>query len=69
MESYRQVLIFRTPAGGAVSVIVTRRHRDVWLTFNGAEKTTVVMKDPEANQLIEAVSGASGRHPSAGVTR
>lgn len=59
IESYRRVLTFRTPAGEAATVIVTRRYRAVWLTFHGAEKTTVVMKDPEAAQLIEAVGGAS----------
>jgi hypothetical protein len=60
MESYRQVLKFRTPTGEAASVIVMRRHRDVWLTFNGAEKPTVVMKEPEAGQL-DALR--SGHHP------
>lgn len=59
MESYRQVLAFRTPAGEAATVIVMRRKDAVWLTFNGARKTTVAMRDQEPNQLIEAVSGAS----------
>jgi hypothetical protein len=32
----------------------------VWLTLNGAERTTVVMVDQEASQLIDAVSAAAG---------
>jgi hypothetical protein len=60
IESYRRVLALRTPDGGAASVIVLRRKDGVWLTFDGARKTTVVMKGQDAEQLIEAVSGASG---------
>ena len=59
IESYRRVLTFRTPEGGAASVIVMRRRGDVWMTFDGAMKTTVVMKDEDAGQLVEAVCGAS----------
>lgn len=58
-ESDRTVLAFRSPAGEAATVIVMRRHSQVWLTFNGALKTTVAMKDPEAGHLIEAVVAAS----------
>lgn len=60
IESYRRVLAFRTPEGGAASVIVMRRKGHVWMTFDGAMKTTVVMKDQGAGQLIEAICGASG---------
>ena len=60
IESYRRVLTFRTPEGEAATVIVMRRKSAVWLTFNGAEKTTVVMKGHDVDQLIEAVSCASG---------
>lgn len=59
MESYRKVLAFRTPEGEAATVIVMRRKDAVWLTFNGAVKTTVMMRGRDAGQLIEAVSGAS----------
>jgi hypothetical protein len=62
IESYRRVLVFRTPEGQAATVIVMRRKSVVWLTFNGAEKTTVVMGDQDASQLIEAISHAS-RNP------
>jgi hypothetical protein len=60
IESYRQVLAFCTPEGDAATVIVLRRRNAVWLTFNGAEKTTVVMKDQDTDNLIRAVSCASG---------
>ena len=60
IESYRQVLTFRTPEGEAATVIVMRRKNAVWITFNGAVKTTVVMKDQDAGHLIEAISCASG---------
>ncbi len=59
IESYRSVLVFRTPEGQDATVIVMRRRSAVWLTFNGALKTTVVMGDQDASQLIEAVSHAS----------
>ena len=62
-ESYRCVLKFRTPGGEAATVIVMRRHNAVWLTFNGAMKTTVVMDGPQAGSLIDAVSCASGGSP------
>lgn len=69
IESYRRVLAFRTPECQAATVIVMRRRSAVWLTFEGAEKTTVVMGDQDAGQLIEAVSHASGnpqRSPAGG---
>jgi hypothetical protein len=59
-ESYRRVLSFRTPEGEVASVIVMRRHSAVWLTLNGAMKTTVVMDGTQAGNLIDAVSCASG---------
>ena len=59
IESYRRVLPFRTPEGATATVIVMRRRNMVWLTFDGALKTTVVMGDQDAGQLIEAVSCAS----------
>lgn len=59
-ESYRCVLKFRTPDGEAATVIVMRRRNTVWLTFNGAMKTTVVMDGSQPGSLIDAVSSASG---------
>lgn len=59
IESYRRVLPFRTPEGQTASVIVMRRKSAVWLTFDGAVKTTVVMTTEESGHLIEAESEAS----------
>lgn len=59
-ESYRCVLKFKTPGGELATVIVMRRRSVVWLTFNGAMKTSVVMDGPQADSLIDAVSRASG---------
>ncbi|MGH3794791.1 MAG: hypothetical protein ACRDSP_07860 [Pseudonocardiaceae bacterium] len=58
-ESYRRVLPLRTPEGQAASLIVMRRNSAVWLTFDGAMRTTVVMKTQESGELIEAVTEAS----------
>ncbi|MGH3930637.1 MAG: hypothetical protein ACRDTF_11745 [Pseudonocardiaceae bacterium] len=44
-------------------MIVTRRKSAVWLTFDGAYKTTVVMVDQEASQLTDAVSAAARGAP------
>ncbi len=68
VESYRRVLPLRNPDGEAASVIVMRRRNTVWLTFDGAWKTTVVMGDQDAGQLIDAVSCASG-NPQSTTTR
>ena len=59
-ESYRRVLALRTPEGQAASVIVLRRRSAVWLTFDGALKTTVVMTSEDSDRLIEAVTEARG---------
>lgn len=60
IESYRQVLQLHTPEGAPAALIVLRRKSAVWLTFQGAMKTTVVMRDQEAGRLIEAVNNAAG---------
>ncbi|MGH4015297.1 MAG: hypothetical protein ACRDSL_15505 [Pseudonocardiaceae bacterium] len=59
IESYRRVLPFHTPEGQTATVIVMRRKSAVWLTFNGAVKTTVVMTIQESGHLIEAVAEAA----------
>lgn len=65
METYREsqsdraVLAFRGPEGHTATVIVMRKRGQVWLVFQGAEKTTVVMTDAQARQLIEAVRTAT----------
>lgn len=58
-HSDRAVLAFRGARGDPATVIIMRTRGQVWLTFNGAEKTTVAMTDPQAGQLIEALHTAS----------
>lgn len=58
-HSDRAVLAFRGARGDLATVIVMRTRGQVWLTFNGAEKTTVAMTDPQAGQLIEALHTAA----------
>lgn len=54
-ETFRATLQARTPEGDATTLIVLRRGLGhaarVWLTFDGAIKTTVVMTDPETVYL------------------
>jgi hypothetical protein len=61
-ETFRATLRARTPAGEFATVIVTRqglgRAGRVWLTFEGAIKTTAVMTDPETEQLVELLGKA-----------
>ncbi len=62
-ETFRGALAGRTPEGDQATVIVTRqglgRDGRVWLTFNGAIKTTVQMTDPEAARLLELIGEAT----------
>lgn len=62
-ELFRATLRACTPEGEFSTVIVTRQGLDragrVWLTFNGAIKTTVVMTDPETRQLADLLSKAT----------
>jgi hypothetical protein len=60
-ESFRKALPFRAPDGSAATLLVLRRGKDVWLTLNGAERTSVVMSDAEAADLIDALHGARGK--------
>ncbi|MCA1673722.1 MAG: hypothetical protein LC799_16485 [Actinobacteria bacterium] len=57
-ESYRKVIELRTPEGHVASLIIMRRTANVWVTFNGAITTTVTLSDPQAGQLIDAVTAA-----------
>jgi hypothetical protein len=61
-ESFRATLRTRTPEGELATVIVTRqglgRGGRVWLTFDGAIKTTAVMTDPETGELAELLGKA-----------
>jgi hypothetical protein len=61
-EMFRGVMPGRTPEGDPSTVIVLRRGLGqagrVWLTFNGAIKTTVVMTDLETEQLMGLLGDA-----------
>lgn len=64
-EAYRRVLEgCRTPDGDRASLIVTRQGSShagrVWVTFAGAVKTTAVLTDPQASELIKLVHDAAG---------
>lgn len=62
-EMFRATLRTRTPEGAFATVIVTRqglgRAGRVWLTFDGAIKTTAEMPDPETGQLVEILGKAT----------
>ena len=62
VETFRGTMKGRTPEGYNATVIVLRRGEGlngrVWLTFNGAIKTTVVMTDPETEKLVELLGDA-----------
>ncbi|MGH3974426.1 MAG: hypothetical protein ACRDS9_14020 [Pseudonocardiaceae bacterium] len=62
-ETFRGRMRGRTPDGALTTVIVTRqglgRDGRVWLTFDGAIKTTVVMTDGETRQLGELLAEAT----------
>jgi hypothetical protein len=61
-ESYRGTLQVRDIDGGPHTVIVMRRglgkKAQVWLTMNGAWKTSLQMTDPEAARLAELLTEA-----------
>lgn len=61
-EVFRETMRARDLDGGPHTVIVIRRglgsKARVWLTLNGAWKTTIQMTDPEAAQLAELLSKA-----------
>lgn len=61
-EAYRGTMTARTTDGKPHTLIVTRRHTGdlsrVWLTLNGAWRTTVQLTDPEALQLTDLLTRA-----------
>lgn len=70
-EVYRAVFPGRTPSGELSTVIVTRQgvgpSGRVWLTFNGALRTTVEMTNPETTQLCAMLHEATAyRRPKTG---
>jgi len=62
VETFRGTMQGRTPEGYGATVIVLRRGEGpngrVWLVFDGAIKTTVVMTNPETNELVELLGDA-----------
>jgi hypothetical protein len=62
-ETFRGTMCGRTPNGQPATVIVTRqglgRDGRMWLTFNGAIKTIVVMTNLEMVQLCELLNKAT----------
>ncbi len=62
-ETFRATFPGCTPEGELSTVIVTRQglgsNGRVWLTFNGAIRTTVVMTDGETGQLVELLDSAT----------
>jgi hypothetical protein len=70
-ETFRGTIRSCTPNGEPHTVIVTRQGLGnagrVWLTFNGAIRTTVVMTNPETVQLCELLTNAAAaRHGKTG---
>ncbi|MCA1702970.1 MAG: hypothetical protein LC808_06745 [Actinobacteria bacterium] len=63
-ESYRGTLQARDVDGGPHTMIIMRRghgrNARVWLTVNGAWKTTLQMTDTEAARLAELLTEAQG---------
>lgn len=60
-ESFRRAHALRTPDGSAATLLVLRRRTDVWVTFDGAEKTSVTMSCAETDDLIDTLSAARGK--------
>jgi hypothetical protein len=62
-ETFRGTLRSCTPNGEPHTVIVTRQGLGsaarVWLTFNGAIRTTVVLTNQETTLLCELLSNAA----------
>ena len=59
-ESFRKAHVLRAPDGSAATLLVLRRRTSVWLTFSGAEKTSVTMSCAETDDLIDTLSAARG---------
>ncbi|MGH3929497.1 MAG: hypothetical protein ACRDTF_05915 [Pseudonocardiaceae bacterium] len=58
IESYWATIGLRTPEGEPTTVIVMRRGQTVWVTLDGAIRTTIVMSDPEAGDLVDLITTA-----------
>lgn len=62
-ESFRATLTARTPGKEAATLIVLRRKQFVWLTFDGAVRSTLSMTDGETTTLIHLLHEAQARPP------
>lgn len=64
-ETFRGTLQAHTPESDPATVIVTRRglgrYGRVWLTFNGAIRTTLVLTDQETVRLVDLLGAAKDR--------
>ncbi|MGH3907528.1 MAG: hypothetical protein ACRDTE_25635 [Pseudonocardiaceae bacterium] len=60
-ESFRRAHVLRAPDGSQATVLVLRRRADVWLTFSGAEKTSVTMSCAETGELMDTLAAARDR--------
>lgn len=63
-ETFREALRVRTPEGDFTTLIILRRGLGragrVWLTFDGAIRTTAVLTDGEAASLAGLLGDARG---------
>ncbi len=61
-ERYRSTIQLRNPEGEPATLIVLRRGRGrdgrVWITFDGAIKTTLTMHDQESDEVINMIKAA-----------
>jgi hypothetical protein len=60
-ESFRGTLTARTPDNESATVIVLRRKQFVWLTFDGAIRTTLTLTDQQVTELVGLLRAAQGR--------
>jgi hypothetical protein len=60
-EAFRGTMAARTPENERATLIVLRRKQSVWLTFDGAIRTTDTMTGPETTRLVELLHAAQQR--------
>lgn len=59
-EAFRATMAARTPENERATLIVTRRKQRVWVTFDGALRTTVAMTYTETTRLVDLLHEAQG---------
>lgn len=57
-ERYRGTLSARNPDNEPATLIVLRRGKHIWLTFDGGIRTSLAMTDDESTRLVELVRAA-----------